>query len=280
MANQVGCALSDAGELGVELVPAGVVVADQVTGVTLHDAQGGDRGLGSGADRRVPDQPRIRGAHGDRVRGPSHRLTMLIGVLVDHVGGGLIGAEHVFGAQRGCHGVIEPGRGQALGEALQGTGDEPRRHRGAQQRGHQHRGPLHGHIALTGQQDRRGIDVRPVSHVPGCPTRWHRGGRAPATATPPRQQVVHLLQHDRQDVPDLRPAHPRIRGIGQVSTTPRTRTRRGQRLGPIRRHHRCQPRALTARLPTTFTIRRALPRRTIRPPLGLGPDRILRRRHG
>jgi hypothetical protein len=40
---------------------------------------------------------------------------------------------------------------------------------------HQHRGPLDGHIALAGQQDRRDSEVRPVSHVPAARTvtpRW------------------------------------------------------------------------------------------------------------
>jgi hypothetical protein len=36
VANQVCCALLDTVELGVELVPAGVVVADQVTGVAVE----------------------------------------------------------------------------------------------------------------------------------------------------------------------------------------------------------------------------------------------------
>jgi hypothetical protein len=68
VADEVLCPLPDVGELGVELVPAGVVVADQVAGVTLQDAQIGDGGLGPGADRGVVDQPRVGGAHGDRVR--------------------------------------------------------------------------------------------------------------------------------------------------------------------------------------------------------------------
>ena len=48
-------------------------------------------------------------ACGDRVRGPGQRLTLLIGVFTDHVGGRLIGAQHVLGAQRGLHRLIEPG---------------------------------------------------------------------------------------------------------------------------------------------------------------------------
>ena len=35
VADQVGCALLDPGELGVELVPAGVVIANQIAGVTV-----------------------------------------------------------------------------------------------------------------------------------------------------------------------------------------------------------------------------------------------------
>jgi hypothetical protein len=59
VADQVRCASLDTGELGVELVPAGVVVADQVAGVALQYAQSGEGGFGSGADRGIPDQPRI-----------------------------------------------------------------------------------------------------------------------------------------------------------------------------------------------------------------------------
>ena len=44
---------------------------------------------------------------------PGQRLTLLIGVLTDHVGGRLIGAQHVLGAQRGLHRLVEPGPGQA-----------------------------------------------------------------------------------------------------------------------------------------------------------------------
>ena len=111
VANQVRYALLDAGELGVELVPAGVIISDQVPGVALKDPQAREGVVGSGADRGVVDQPRVRGAHGDRVRGSRHRLTLGVSVLTDHVGRGLIRAEHVLGAQRGCHRVIEPGRG-------------------------------------------------------------------------------------------------------------------------------------------------------------------------
>jgi hypothetical protein len=35
--------------------------------------------------------------------------------------GGFIDAQHVLSAQRGGHGVIEPGGGQALSQALQGA---------------------------------------------------------------------------------------------------------------------------------------------------------------
>jgi hypothetical protein len=74
---------------------------------------------------------RVGGAHGDCVWGPGYRFAVGVGVFVDHVGRGLIGAQHVLGAQRRCHRLVEPGCGQALGEALQGAGDEPGRYRGA-----------------------------------------------------------------------------------------------------------------------------------------------------
>jgi hypothetical protein len=79
---------------------------------------------------------RASGAHRDRVRGPEHRFTVDVGVLADHVGGGLVTAEELLGAQRLGHRLIEPGRGQMLGEAFQSAGHEPGRHQGAQQRRH------------------------------------------------------------------------------------------------------------------------------------------------
>jgi hypothetical protein len=42
----MGCALPEAGEPGVELLPARVVVSDKIAGVTVHDAQSGEGGLG------------------------------------------------------------------------------------------------------------------------------------------------------------------------------------------------------------------------------------------
>ena len=95
-----------------------------------------------------------------------------------------------------------------------------------------------GTLPLASQQDRRGIDVRPVGHGADRPERWRRGGGLPAATAPPRQQVVHLLQHDRQDVPHLRPAHPRVRRIAQVPATARTLTRQGQCSGPVRHDRR------------------------------------------
>ncbi len=238
-------------------------------------------GLGSGADGGVVDQPRIGGAHRDRMRGPGHRLTMGVGIPTDHVGRGFVTAEDLLGPQRGFHCLIESGRGQPLGEALHGPGDEPGRHRGIEQRRHQVRGTFDGHIALAGQQDRRNVDVRPVGDVSGSPSRWRRGSGLPAAAAPPpRKQIVHPFHHDRRQVPHLRPAHPRICAIGQIRTTLRTVARRGQCLGSVRRHRRRQPRALAARLPTGLAIGRPFPRRAIRPPLGLGRDRVRRRRAG
>jgi hypothetical protein len=196
--------------------------------------------------------------------------------VVNHVGGSLIRAEHVLGAQRLGYRLIESGRGQALGQALPSAGDEPGRHRGLQQCRHQHRGALQGHIALAGQQDRRGVDVRPVGHAPGRPERRHRGGDLPA-APSPRQQIGHLLQRDRRQVPHLRPGQTRVHSISQVRAAPRAVAWRGQRFGPIRCHRRGQPRALAPRLPTGLAIGRPLPRRAIRPPLGLGRNRIRRR---
>ncbi len=58
-ANQVGYALLDSAELGVELVPAGVVVSDQVAGVAPQHTQARHVGLGTGPHRGVGDQPCI-----------------------------------------------------------------------------------------------------------------------------------------------------------------------------------------------------------------------------
>ena len=68
MTSQNDFALRPGGALG--LVPTDVVISDQVPGVAVEYTQSGEGGLGSGADRGIPDQPRIGGAHRDRVRGP------------------------------------------------------------------------------------------------------------------------------------------------------------------------------------------------------------------
>ena len=49
VAEQMSRALLDSGELDVELVAAGIVVADQVTGVARKHAQAGEGGLGPGS---------------------------------------------------------------------------------------------------------------------------------------------------------------------------------------------------------------------------------------
>jgi hypothetical protein len=56
VADDVGAALLHAGKPGVELVPAGVVIADQVAGEPVEHTQVGDRLLRPGAGRGVPRQ--------------------------------------------------------------------------------------------------------------------------------------------------------------------------------------------------------------------------------
>jgi hypothetical protein len=115
---------------------------------------------------------------------------------------GVSSAHSTCSARSLGHRLIEPSRSQALGEAFQGAGNEPGRHRGAQQRRHQVRGPLGGHIALTGQQDRHSVDVRPVGHVPGRPQRRRRGSDLPAAAAPPPVRVgMGRVSQKRLDQP-------------------------------------------------------------------------------
>ena len=46
------------------------------------------------------------------------------------------------------------------------------------------------------------------------------GGLPTAPATSARQQVMHLLHHDRRQIPHLRPAHARIHAPSQVGAAP------------------------------------------------------------
>ena len=61
VADSVLAALLHPGELGVELGPAGVVVADQDPAVAVHYAQVLDRLSRAGGRRGVPDQPLHQG---------------------------------------------------------------------------------------------------------------------------------------------------------------------------------------------------------------------------
>ncbi len=123
-------ALLDAGELVVELGPAGVVVADQDPAVAVHHAQARDRGGGAGVRRAVPDQPLIGGADGDHVRAARLHLPVAAGVA-DHADRSLIGAQDFLGAQRGPHRLAEPGGVQPFREPLVRAGDETGRYRHA-----------------------------------------------------------------------------------------------------------------------------------------------------
>lgn len=50
-------ALLDAGDLAVELVPAAVVVAHEITGKPSQGTKSGEGFLGTGRQRPVPHQP-------------------------------------------------------------------------------------------------------------------------------------------------------------------------------------------------------------------------------
>jgi hypothetical protein len=249
VAEDVLAALLHPGELGVELGPAVVVVADQVPGIAVQDAQAFDRLAGPRGRGGVPDQPLAGGADGDHLRAARQHRAVLAGVA-DDIDRGLVGAQCLLGAQRGLHRRVEPGRLQSCGEPFVRAGDEPGRDRRPQQRGHQHRGPLRRHVALAAQQDRRRVDVRPVDHRPGLPVRRVRGGDRPAApAAQPRQQPVHLLQPHRRDIPDLTPAPARRLRAGQARPARAALRRRTRLLGPVRVPLRLQARAPMARLP-------------------------------
>jgi hypothetical protein len=107
-----------------------------------------------------------------------------------------------------------------------GAGHESGRDRGAQQRGHQLRRRLDRHVARRGRQDRCGVDVAAIARRARPLERRRGGGQLPAAATRPlRQQVVDLLQHDREDVRALRRHGDRLlRSGSETGTSP----------GPIR----------------------------------------------
>lgn len=96
---------------------------------------------------------------------------------------------------------------------------------------------------------------------------------------------VHLLQHHRQDVPNLRPCDADVAGpgwIGQVSVALPALARHLGGPRPVRLRRRRQARTLIPRLAARLTVPGPLPRRQIRRALRLTPglrrDRILRQR--
>ena len=96
VADEVRCALLHSGQVRVELVPAGVVVAHQVAVPALEDAEVGDGWLGTGGHPGVVDQPRIGRTHGDRVWCTRYLLTVLVEVVFQHVDRAFVCAEHVL----------------------------------------------------------------------------------------------------------------------------------------------------------------------------------------
>jgi hypothetical protein len=246
----------------------------------VEDAEVGDGGLGARGHCGVPDQPGVGGAQRDRVRRTGHLFAGgLIYVIAEHVDRAFIAAEHIFPAQRGLHCLVESRRVELVGQALGGARDESGGDLDAEQRVDQHRGALHRHVARTAQQDRGGVEVRPVGNGAGPPERRLRGRGGPAAAAAAaRQQKMRALQHRRQHVPHLRPPIRQLHRVRQVATAVPALGRRVHPLGAVRVWCRCQSAALTSGLATRLAVLQAHPRRTIRPPLRLRRDRILRRR--
>jgi hypothetical protein len=233
MSDHVSNALLDTGELGVVVVPGGIVVPDQGAVEAGHHLEGVDRLRRAGVDRGVPDQAGARGPEGHDVRAASQLRAVVVDVPAQHVDRGLVRAQHRLGDQRVLHPLVEAGRRQVGGEPLGRAGDEPGRHRHPQQGLDQHRGPLDRHVALGGQQHRRAVEQRPVGHTarPCLPHTRHRRGRdlPAAAAPPPRQHPLDLLQQRCQHVPDLRPGVVEDLGTGQVRLARRALRRRVRR---------------------------------------------------
>jgi hypothetical protein len=103
------------------------------------------------------------------------------------------------------------------------------------------------------------------------------GGRGtPAAAPSTGQHIGDLLQDNRQDVPDLRPAVPGLLRSGQVRAAARTVHRGRDRLGAVRLLDGFQPHPLAALLPARLAVLRASTRGQVGPPPGLRRDRVLR----
>lgn len=204
-------------------------------------------------------------------------FTVLIGVFAGHVHRGLVGVQDLLGRQCVPHRPVKPGSAKLLGEPLMRAGHEPGRHRRPQQRGHEHRGAFHRHIPRRGQHDRRRVHIQPVGDSTGLPERHRRRSGFPTAATLPlRQHIVHLLQPDRRNIPDLRPRGAHVLTAGQIPAAPGTLPRHRHGLGPVRLHLRDKSRALPARLPTRLPLLRTHPLRLLCATLPLRRRRILR----
>jgi hypothetical protein len=69
VAEKVRYALRNPGGLGVELVPARVLIAHEIAAVVTQDSEITQRDRRAGRQCPVPHQAFLRGAHGDHVRG-------------------------------------------------------------------------------------------------------------------------------------------------------------------------------------------------------------------
>jgi hypothetical protein len=134
--------------LGVELLPAAVVVAYQTARIVVQHTQPGQRLAAARPRGRVEDQPRVRGAQGDHVLGaglgvPGGRVevlrTTLTGVSSPHSTGSarnavVIAASKPAGSRRSdsrsCARATNPGetgapRSVAITIAVRSTGTLP-----------------------------------------------------------------------------------------------------------------------------------------------------------
>ena len=220
----------------------------------------------------------MRGTHDKHVRGPVARLA---GVRVllggEHADRGLVRAERRLGGQRGLHRVIEPGVAQPAVQPAGGLIHEPGGHRHAEQHADQVRGPLGGHVPVPGQQNRGGIDARPVTDAARARAgRGVRGGHLPAAPADQRGKQPFGDEPADAHVPDLRPRRTRGLRARQPGPAPRALRRRlgGLPLFRVRVPGKASPGM--ARLPARLAVLAAFPLRRI-PPLPLRRAALLRR---
>ncbi|MEY9997224.1 hypothetical protein ABIE67_009343 [Streptomyces sp. V4I8] len=209
------------------------------------------------------------------MRGAGQFGALLVLALVQQVDRRLVAAQHVLGAQRLGHGLLEPGLLQAAGSTREGSGGEARRDRHAEQGLDQRGGPLDGYVALGLQQHGVRLQVRAVDHRARLHAVRACGRDTPAGALQAGQLEVDALQGRREGVPDLGPAVFKAAGAHQGLSATAARCGVGDTINAIRLSRTLQAGTLAADLATGLAVLGTLTRGQLGLAPCLGRDRIL-----